>query len=84
MKNTDNWGFFDKSNKQHMTIMSLLRQAQWTKPNSRHGTVPNIDRLSDFLKSPKSPVNKPLKKMDTKELSKIISAFENIVKSIYK
>ena len=79
-----NWGLFDKNNQQHKTILSLLRQAQWVVPNGKWGEVPDINRLSEFLKSDRSPVNKPLKKMEPDEVSKIIEAFKGIVKSKYK
>lgn len=79
-----NWGLFDKNNQQHKTILSLLRQAQWVVPNGKWGEVPDINRLSDFLQSDKSPINKPLKKMEPEEVSKIIEAFKGIVKSKYK
>ena len=79
-----NWGLFDKNNQQHKTILSLLRQAQWVVPNNKHGEVPDINRLSEFLKSNRSPVNKPLKQMEPEEVSKIIEAFKGIVKSLYK
>lgn len=79
-----NWGLFDKNNQQHKTILSLLRQAQWVVPNGKWGEVPDINRLSEFLKSDKSPVNKPLKKMEPLEVSKIIEALKGIVKSKYK
>jgi hypothetical protein len=82
--NTENWGLFDNNNQQHKTILSLLRQAQWTVPNGRWGEVADINRLSEFLKSDKSPVKKPLKKMESKEVSIIIVALEGIVKSKYK
>ncbi len=64
------WGYFDNQNSQHRTILSLCRQAGWITPNEKHGEVPDLNRLSNFLKSPKSPVNKPLKKMTKQELSK--------------
>ena len=84
-KSTDiNWGIFDKNNQQHKTILSLLRQAQWVVKNEKWGEVPDINRLSAFLKSDKSPVNKPLKKMEPLEVSKIIEALKGIVKSKYK
>jgi hypothetical protein len=79
-----NWGLFDKNNQQHKTLLSLLRQAQWTVPNGKWGEVADLTRLSEFLKSDKSPINKPLKKMEPKEVSKIIEAFKGIVKSTYK
>lgn len=81
---TDNWGLFDKTNKQHLTLLSQLRTAQWVIPHDKHGEVPDLDRLSHFLKSDKSPVNKPLKQMEPQEVSKIIEALKGIVKSKYK
>lgn len=82
--NTDNWGLFDKNNQQHKTLLSQMRTAQWTVPHEKWGEVPDVNRLSTFLKSDKSPVNKPLKKMKPCEVSKIIEAFKGIVKSKYK
>jgi hypothetical protein len=82
--NTENWAIFDKTNTQHKTILSLLRQAQWVVPNPRHGEVADLERLSTFLKSDKSPVKKPLKAMTDKETSKIIQALKGIVKHRYK
>jgi hypothetical protein len=79
-----NYGLFDNNNQQHKTILSLMRQAQWTVPSEKWGEVADLNRLSDFLKSDKSPVNLPLKKMTPKEVSKIIVALEGIVKSKYK
>ncbi len=82
--NTENWAIFDKTNTQHKTILSLLRQAQWVVPHPRHGEVADLSRLSTFLKSDKSPVKKPLKSMTPEETSKIIEAIKGIVKSKYK
>lgn len=79
-----NWGFFDKKNKQHLTILSQLRQLQWVVPNERRGEVPDLNRLSEFLKSDKSPVNKPLTDMTQQELSKIISCFDSIITKYFK
>lgn len=79
-----NWGLFDKNNQQHKTILSLMRQAQWTVPSEKWGEIADLSRLSDFLKSDKSPVKKPLKKMEPEEVSKIIVALEGIIKSKYK
>ncbi|MBP4137431.1 hypothetical protein [Flavobacterium geliluteum] len=82
--NAANWGLFDNKNRQHRTILSQLRTLQWVVPNDKWGEVPDINRLSEFLKSDKSPVNKPLKKMEEKELSKIISCFESMTTKKYK
>lgn len=80
----DNWGLFDKDNRQHLTLLAYMRTAQWITPNGKHGEVADIDRLSNWLKSDLSPVKKPLKKMQPWEVSKIIEAFKGIVKSKYK
>ncbi|MGE4345909.1 MAG: hypothetical protein AB7D46_00700 [Flavobacteriaceae bacterium] len=81
---TASWAKFDKSNPKHKLILSLLRQANWTKPHPRHGEVADMDRLDAFLKSVKSPVNKPLKDMSSEETEKVIKALSGIVKSRYK
>ncbi len=81
---SENWAIFDKNNTQHKTILSLLRQAQWVVSHPRHGEVADLQRLSTFLKSNKSPINKPLKLMTPEETSKIIQAIKGIVKSKYK
>lgn len=78
------WAYFDKENNQHRLILSLCRQAQWVKPHNRFGEVVDLESLQDFLKSNKSPVNKPLKSMTKQELSKIIIALEGIVNHKYK
>ncbi|MCV9928130.1 hypothetical protein OIU83_10725 [Flavobacterium sp. LS1R49] len=75
----ENWGLFDKNNQQHKTILSLMRQAQWTRAHERHAEVADLNRLSEFLKSDKSPVKKPLKEMTSREVSKIIVALIEIV-----
>ena len=79
-----NWGLFDNRNQQHKAILSQMRTLQWVVPNEKWGEVPDLNRLSDFLKSDTSPVKKPLKKMDEKELSKMISCFESMVVKKYK
>lgn len=84
-KGTDiNWGIFDKNNQQHKTILSQMRTLQWTTNHERWGEVADINRLSDFLKSDKSPVKKPLKDMETAEVSKIIECFKSMVTKKYK
>lgn len=82
-KGVPNWGYFDSKNKQHRTILALMRQAAWVTSNEKHGEVPDTQKLSSFLKSNKSPVKKPLKDMTPKELSKIITALEGVVKHKY-
>lgn len=80
----ENWAVFDKANPKHKVILSLLYQAQWTVPNERHGEVPDLERLSNFLQSDKSPVKKKLKDMEPLELEKLIKALSGIVKHRYK
>lgn len=79
-----NWGLFNKYDQQHKYVRSLCMQAQWTVPSEKWREVADLNRLSDFLKSDKSPVNLPLKKMTPQEVSKIIVALEGIVNSIFK
>ncbi len=81
---TENWAVFDKTNPKHKVILSLLYQMQWVKPSEKRGEVPDLERLSNFLKGEKSPVRKPLKDMNPLELEKLIKALSGIVKSKYK
>lgn len=78
-----NWGTFDKKNKQHLSLLSQLRTLQWVKKSEKWGEVADLDRLSDFLKSDKSPVKKPLKDMDKTEVTKIIECFKSMVRKMY-
>jgi hypothetical protein len=80
----ENWAVFDKSNPKHKVILSLLYQMQWVKPSEKWGEVPDLDRLSNFLQSEKSPVKKKLKDMEPLELEKLIKALNGIVKHRYK
>lgn len=79
-----NWGLFDKNNQQHKTILSLLQQLQWVVPSEKWGQVADINRLSDFLKSEKAPVKKPLKDMEPEEISKIIECFKSMIIKEYE
>jgi hypothetical protein len=79
---TENWGAFDSNNKQHRTIMALCRNGQWVKPDDKHpsGEVADMDgKFSEFLKSDRSPVKKPLMQMTPQEVSKIIIALSGVV-----
>lgn len=78
------WGMFDRLNHQHSKVLSLLHQLQWAKPDPKYGRVPDIERLGQWLQSKRSPVNKPLKKMDQKELNKIFTALKGIIRATYK
>lgn len=80
----ENWAVFDKSHPKHRYILSLLYQMQWVKQSEKWGEVPDLDRLSRFLQSEKSPVKKKLKDMAPLELEKLITALNGIVKHRYK
>lgn len=75
---SENWAIFDKNNQQHRYILSVCIQKGWSVKSEKYGEIADQKRLSDWLKSEKSPVRKPLKKMQPIELSKIISALENM------
>ena len=79
-----NWAIFDKTNKQHLALLSQLRTLQWTVPSEKWGEVADLPRLSAFLKSPESPVKKPLKEMEPPEVSKIIECFKSMIRKKYK
>lgn len=78
------WGYFDRNNGQHKQIQSLLHQLHWTVSHPTYGRVADLERFGAWLQSSRSPVRMPLKKMNDRECSKIISALEGIVKSRYK
>lgn len=73
------WGFFTKTNEQHKYILSLLRQIGWTKSHNQYGLVADIERFGEWLQSKRSPVQKPLKKMNVNELSTVINALESML-----
>lgn len=81
----DHWGIFDAKNPQHRKILSLLQEMGWTVYNKAKGqNVADIYRLSEFLKSKKSPVTMPLKQMTPEQISnKLIPALEGIAKTTY-
>jgi hypothetical protein len=77
---SENWGLFDKDNSQHKRIQANLRAANIVVQNGKWGEVADMQGwFNRFLKSDKSPVNKPLKKMTQLEVSKIIRALDGVV-----
>lgn len=80
----ENWGNFDYKKSSHRVILALMHQAQWITKHPEKGEIADLNRLDGFLKSEKSPVQKPLLKMDDKEVQKLIVALNRIVKSTYK
>ncbi len=77
-----NWGHFDKDKfpSERKLLWSYLHQCDWTVENATYGYVPDTERLSNFLKSNKSPVNKSLKKFDKEDWEKILYVFQMIAK----
>lgn len=73
------WARFDSGNSQHRYILSLCIQNGWSRTHWKFGQVADIDRLSNFLKSNRSPVRKPLQQMTKAECSKIISCLESMI-----
>lgn len=83
-KLTKFWAYYTADNAQHKYILSLLHQLGWIKKRDVDGkTIPDMGRLSEWLKSLKSPVNKPLQDMSTSETSKIIFALEAMITKKY-
>lgn len=79
------WGFFDSKNVQHKHVLSLLIQMGWKTKHPKSGyNVADVGRFGEWLASAKSPVHKPLKKMDTAELTTIINALKSMVGKTYK
>tara|TARA_Y100001963_G_C6665966_1_gene392747 strand:+ start:113 stop:538 length:426 start_codon:yes stop_codon:yes gene_type:complete len=79
---TQNWAVFDSNSQRHRYILSLLMQNGWIKMLPETGKeVADMGKLSNWLKSKKSPVVKPLQNMSAEETSKIIVALENMVVS---
>ena len=79
------WGKFDKANAKHKLILSLLRTAGWVTIVPKYGKVADIERFGNWLEfDVKSPVKKPLLKMEPHEVEKVIKALNGIIKSIYK
>lgn len=81
----DNWGLFDVSNETHKKVLSLCQEIGWSIYNDKlKRNVADIYRLSEFLKSKRSPVKLPLLQMTQEQLSrKLIPALEGISKSKY-
>lgn len=75
-----NWAVYDKNSTQHRYVLSLLMQMGWSKPHDVFSVVADMPRLSNFLKSKKSPVPKPLQDMTPAETSKLISCLESMLK----
>lgn len=74
----ENWAFFDVKKNRHLQILSLMHQIGWSVEKVPGEHYADLYRLSEFLKSDKSPIKKPLNKMNDKELSKLIYVLKKI------
>lgn len=77
--NQNQWGRFSKNNRQHMYILSLMRQIGWTKNSERYGVIADMERLGNWLKSSRSPVQMPLMDMNSHQTNTIINALESML-----
>lgn len=86
IRRESSWAFFDKDTfvSERKLLFSYMHQAQWTMPHETLNEVPDLERLSNFLKCNRSPVNKPLKQFEKQDWNKLIQCFRNIVKGTYK
>ena len=80
---TESWAKFNKNNAQHRYILSLCIQLGWRKHDEKYGSVADLERLSNFLKSKRSPVDLPLQQMNSDQCSKLISCLESMIKKHY-
>lgn len=83
------WSFFDPKKANHRQVLSLAIQYGWSKEHPTTGKeVADLGALDNWLrgraKSGKSPVKKPLMDMSSKEISKVITALENMVSGKYE
>lgn len=76
------WGFFNLKDGQHRALISRCHTLGWVDAEKRH--IVDINRLGGWLKSKRSPVQKPLKKMTATEVSKVIAALDSMIKKQYK
>lgn len=80
-----NWAFYDPNNAAHRAIMSACYELEWSFFNKdRNKQQVDQVRLSEWLKSEKSPVQKPIMRMTKEEVSKIISALRSMVSKRYE
>lgn len=79
-KRLTEWQRFDYKKPSHMNILSLLQQLGWTvKSQTSARLFADMYRFGEWLEKGKAPVKKPLSKMNAIEVSKTITALENMV-----
>jgi prolyl-tRNA synthetase len=81
--NNTNWAYFDKNNTQHMNVLSQCITYGWSEVK-KGKVIADLNRLGGWLKSFRSPVQKPLLEMETTELTTTINALKGMIKSKYK
>ncbi|MGV0830734.1 hypothetical protein ACTS9D_00745 [Empedobacter brevis] len=65
-----------------MKILSLARELDWIDEKTGYA---DLNRLGGWIKSSRCPVqDKKLKEMTYEDISKVIKALENMVKSKWK
>ncbi|MDM1074379.1 hypothetical protein HX001_18020 [Empedobacter brevis] len=80
--NSTSYALFDKSNPRHMKILSLARELDWIDEKTGYA---DLNRLGGWIKSARCPIQgKKLKEMTYEDISKVIKALENMVKSKWK
>ena len=73
---------FDSHNTQHLSLLAKCHELGWVREDNPK--IPDLGRLGRFLLSKRCPVQKPLKEMTTKEVSKVIGALEKIIEKRYE
>lgn len=73
----DNWAFFDKNKRSHLKIISEAISYGFTAKSERYGEICDLPRLSEWLKH-KAPVKERLLNMTANQISKTITALENM------
>ena len=74
--------YFDSHNAQHLSLLAKCHELGWVQEDNPR--IPDLQRLGRWLFSKKCPVQKPLKEMTTKEVSKVIGALEKIIEKRYE
>ena len=74
--------YFDSHNAQHLSLLAKCHELGWVQEDNPR--IPDLQRLGRWLLSKKCPVQKPLKEMTTKEVSKVIGALEKIIEKRYQ
>jgi hypothetical protein len=69
---------FDINNSQHKYILSLCHTVGWTK-NKDGKIIADMEAFGHWLQT-RSPIKLPLPDMGTKQIQKVIYAFEKVVK----